>query len=270
MIFSYRSVRPIHENQTLGRCLLAFHIDDERAYHVRAFLVMRLQQQMSAIEEVHVDPDAYEERAGRQRLAAIPECHLRCQVGDLAASLIDGAHLGLLTERNAFCAHNGYVSDPEEAEDRAQVGFLMIKRLRRKTAARGGDDDLLASSQALRPVFGIAEGGSRHREAIDPGARAYTMCASMFRRPLKPFFARREEWSECRYGLVRTVFGLKMATCCGRARDVLGPVLPDISRVRQSCDILRARHRTSTGQSNLRPAVRSAWSCARSSFSAAR
>lgn len=46
--------------------------------------------------------------------------------------------------------------------------------------------------------------------------------------------ARREEWAERSYDLVRTVLGLEVATRCGRTADVIGPDFPDVDPTRPS------------------------------------
>ena len=56
------SVAPSHRalsrrgRTLLGRFFLSLRFDNEIAHHTRAFLVVRLQQQMRAVVEVHVDP----------------------------------------------------------------------------------------------------------------------------------------------------------------------------------------------------------------------
>ena len=55
-----------------------------------------------------------------------------------------------------------------------QIGFQMLQRRGRragavKAAARDGDDDALVARQPFRPGGAIAEGLSRHHDAVDPG-----------------------------------------------------------------------------------------------------
>lgn len=57
MVETERHLRAeIDEQPTLGPFVLALHIDNEIAHRARAFLMMCLQQQISAVVEVHVDP----------------------------------------------------------------------------------------------------------------------------------------------------------------------------------------------------------------------
>jgi hypothetical protein len=76
-------------------------------------------------------------------------------------------------EGKSFGADDFDVADADEGEDRAQILFLEIVRLERhswcvKTAARRGDDHMLAAGQADRPCRRVAEGFPGDRDAIDP------------------------------------------------------------------------------------------------------
>src|SRR5215207_255035 len=87
----------------------------------------------------------------------------------------------------ALGANDRDVVDADEAEDRAQVGFLKIVCHVRhtrgvKAAARRGDDELSAACQAQRPGFGIAEGLTGDQDAVDPGLELARDCEVVHRR----------------------------------------------------------------------------------------
>jgi hypothetical protein len=76
-------------------------------------------------------------------------------------------------ERKPFGADDFDVADAEEGEDRAQILLLEVARLERhsrcvKTAARRGDDHVLAAGQPDWPVRRVAEGFAGDRDAVDP------------------------------------------------------------------------------------------------------
>src|SRR5690606_17107733 len=87
---------------------------------------------------------------------------------DRSSCIADRAGSRLVAERHAFGPHDRDVLNPEEAEDRSQVSFLMVERSGRKAAARRHDNGFLADGKADWSTFGIAEGGTGHGEPVDP------------------------------------------------------------------------------------------------------
>src|SRR5579885_2424389 len=79
----------------------------------------------------------------------------------------------ILADVDAFGADERDVRDAEEAENAAQVRLLVTERRRGRvrtveSAARGRDDDLLATRQSLWALLGIAERLARDREPVNP------------------------------------------------------------------------------------------------------